>query len=351
MDNRELSNKEMWNKVFKKFTIVSLMIAIVLIACYIMNLNGFGDRRITAGNKGSSLEEKPSNNNITSEVLENNSYLETLKSEMFNTPDVARENLDKFYIITAEQYEAALDNNGESSGDAEPSETAIKYGNEDLYAVSNELNLPFEVQMALNFDAKQIGTLQGINTYYKYFKDTDGNFGLVEIPFMSLEGSEFIFNEDYNRMSQYTAGVSFNAVVDKLPNNDITVEDLINDYLSRTSGRDVIYNVNDAKTFGYVEYQYTKDDYMTTGGSVMPFGTMYMIVDSLGKDSGFTDKALVTISYNYPPLSLEDMQSLGYDEEYYADYAVQRDKNSKLLQKYCNYFGIEPPSGLYKYIW
>lgn len=129
MDNKELSNKEMWNKVFKKFTIVSLMIAIVLIACYIMNVNGFGDRRITTSSK---LEEKPSNNNISSEVLENSSYLETLNSEMFNTPDVARENLNKFYIITAEQYKDALDNNGESSGDAEPSETAIKYGNEDL---------------------------------------------------------------------------------------------------------------------------------------------------------------------------------------------------------------------------
>ena len=159
MNNKEMSNKEMWNKVFRKFTIASLIIAIVLIACYIMNINGFGDRGITAGSKGSKLDEKTSNNNINSEVLENNSYLETLKSEMFNTPDVARENLDKFYIITAEQYKDALDNNGESSGDAEPSETAIKYGNEDLYAVSNELNLPFEVQMALNFDAKQIGTL------------------------------------------------------------------------------------------------------------------------------------------------------------------------------------------------
>ena len=78
MGNKELSNKEMWNKVFKKFTIVSLMIAIVLIACYILNVNGFGDRRIAAGSKGSSLEEKPSNNNINSEVLENSSYLETL---------------------------------------------------------------------------------------------------------------------------------------------------------------------------------------------------------------------------------------------------------------------------------
>lgn len=46
MSNKEMSNKEMWNKVFKKFTIVSLMIAIVLIACYIMNVNGFGNREI-----------------------------------------------------------------------------------------------------------------------------------------------------------------------------------------------------------------------------------------------------------------------------------------------------------------
>lgn len=37
-----MTNKEMWNKVFKKTTIIGLIVVAVLIVCYVLNINDFG---------------------------------------------------------------------------------------------------------------------------------------------------------------------------------------------------------------------------------------------------------------------------------------------------------------------
>lgn len=50
MEVIRMTNKEMWNKVFKKTTIVGLIVVAVLIVCYVLNVNNFGNNTDTKTN-------------------------------------------------------------------------------------------------------------------------------------------------------------------------------------------------------------------------------------------------------------------------------------------------------------
>lgn len=345
-DNAVTETKDIGMKEINKLKAAALIwSAILLVVAIVLSAKYWGSL--------SNDKTVPANNKTTQEDLD---YIDELTVDDFYTPEEVRDNLDKYAVVTSEEQEYAkklkMDANPlESTAgnkDAVSSDGAEVVDKDKLVYKPSEYDLTYNASCALDLSAEQTGNMKYVKTFYKYLTNSVGDSGLFSFPAMAFNDDKFmtnIFHDASDTMSIETSGVNFRYTIRQL-GEDETIQGLVDGYVDRCNKNRKYYTaVNDDGTFGYFEYNYTKDDY-NKNNLYQCIGRIWIIPDKVADDKyvdaehTFNENAIVEIAYEYSPVN---------DEQ--DKYSETHDEYKKVVQKYFNKFGVEYPQGLYDMVY
>lgn len=334
------------DKALKNFkTVVLIWSGIMLLVVILLSVRYWG--------KLDHSKAVSAHNVTTQEDLD---YIDELTIDDFYNPEEVKDNLDKYAVITAEEQEYAK----KLKIDANPLESTA--GNKDAVNSDNteivdkdalvyklsEYDLAYNASCALDLSAEQTGNMKYVKTFYKYITNSNGDRGLFSFPAMTFNDDSFMTNIYHDRsdsMNIETNGVNFRYTIRQL-GADETIQSLVDGYVERCNkNRDYYSAVNEDGTFGYFEYNYTKDDY-NRNNLYQCIGRIWLIPDKVADDKyvnaehTFNENAIIEIVYEYSPVN---------DEQ--EGYSSTHEEFKKVVQKYFNKFGVEYPQGLYDMIY